>query len=687
MTKLTRVSFILLLFLLIPQLFAQSAEPRMMTLDDLASIRDVEDPQLSPDGEWVAYAVRIPDQAQDKRVSHIWLTSWDGTKTVQMTFGKDSESHPRWSPDGKYLAFLSSRGSEDELTQVWSLNRAGGEGERLTDFKGSVSDFVWSPDSKRLALVVGDPDPDKPAKDDKDKPKTPKPIVIDRYQFKEDEVGYLGKQREHLYRFDIATRKAEVLTPGPYDEGQPAWSPDGASLVFVSKRDGDFDRNYNWDLYIIDAKPGAQARQLTTFKGRDSQPDFDARPAWSPDGKLIAYAQGGPDNLLDYAVRHLAVIPAAGGNPTLLTTALDRNVGEPRWSADGTYVYFTVEDERADRMARVPSKGGAVEDVLSGRRELSSYTMGVNDRIAAVISTPQSPAEIFVAEKGSTRQLTHQNQELLSKLKLASTEEITFTSRDGTTVYGFVVKPADYKPGVKYPAILRIHGGPVYQFSNEFMADWQLFAAHGYVVVAANPRGSSGRGEDYAKAILADWGTKDSEDVLAAVDYVVRQGIADPSKLAVGGWSYGGMLTDQVIARDQRFKAATAGASIANIFAGYGTDMYIRDYEHELGRPWEHPQAWTHVSYPFFHADKIVTPTLFLCGDKDFNVPLLNSEQMYQALRSLGVPTQLIIYPGQYHGINKPSYARDRLERYLGWYDKYLMPEKVSSQKTGGKAE
>jgi dipeptidyl aminopeptidase/acylaminoacyl peptidase len=212
----------------------------------------------------------------------------------------------------------------------------------------------------------------------------------------------------------------------------------------------------------------------------------------------------------------------------------------------------------------------------------------------------------------------------------------------------------------------------VYQFSNEFMADWQFLAVRGYVVVAANPRGSSGRGQDYAKAIFADWGTKDSEDVLAAVDYAVQAGIADPARLGVGGWSYGGMLTDQVIARDQRFKAATSGASIADIFAGYGTDMYVRDYENELGRPWEHLDLWMHVSYPFFHANRIVTPTLFLAGDKDFNVPLLNSEQMYQSLRSLNVPAQLIIYPGMFHDINKPSYMRDRLQRYVDWFDKYL---------------
>ncbi|MBV9480147.1 MAG: S9 family peptidase [Acidobacteria bacterium] len=649
--------------------FAENAAKHWFGLDDFAALREVADPQLSPDGEWVAYTVRTADSAQDKLISHIWLTNWEGTRHRQMTFSKEGESHPRWTPDGKYLSFLSSRGVEGESDQVWLMPRDGGEGERITSFPGDVSDFAWSPDSQRLALIVADADPDKPGEGEKHKPL--KPIVIDRFYFQEDKIGYLRNLRNHLYVFDLSSRKAELLTPGKYYESQPAWSPDSKSIVFVSKREEDFDRNENWDLYLIVAERGAEARQLTTFKGKDSLPDWDAAPAWSHDGKWIAYAQGAEDRSIEYAVRHLAIISPSGGQPTLLTAALDRNISEPRWSADDNYIYFTIEDDRADRLARIRAQGGSLEDISSGRRELAAYNLGAHNRTIALISTPQLPAEVFAVEDGHARQLTRQNEELLEQLTLASTEEITFKSKDGTLVHGLMVKPPDFRPGMRYPTILRIHGGPVYQFSNEFSSEWQFFAAHGYVVVGANPRGSSGRGEAYAKAIYADWGARDSEDVLAAVDYAVAQGISDPTRLAVGGWSYGGMLTDQVIARDRRFKAATSGASIADIFAGYGTDQYVRDYENELGRPWEHPDVWVRVSYPFFHANQIVTPTLFLCGDKDANVPLLNSEQMYESLQSLRIPTQLIIYPGQYHEIAVPSYLRDRLARYLDWYDKY----------------
>ena len=678
------LAFVCLLFTTFtpPLARSQPQEKRVLNLDDLAGIRTVMDPQVSPEGNWVAYTVRTLDMKEDKRHTHIWMTSWDGARTLQLTSSKDSEHMPRWSPDGQYLAFLSSREGEDEIDQVWRMNRAGGEAERLTELKGGVNDFVWSPDSKRMALVVKDPDPEAVDSKDKDKEKdknkekkTPKPIVIDRFQFKLDETGYLGKLREHIYLLDLATRKAEILTPGNYDELQPSWSPDGSTICFVSKRGPDPDRDNNYDIYLIEAKLGAVARQLTTFKGADSDPDWESRLAWSPDGKSIAYTQGGAPELIYYAVHQLAVIPAAGGQARMVASSLDRNMTRPIWSADGGSIYFVLEDDRNEQLARVPASGGPVERLTAGSRVVGGFHVNATGKLAFLSSTPNEPVEVFAFDKGEPRRLSHQNDELFAKLKLGAVEEMTFKSKDGTAINGFVVKPPDYQAGKRYPTILRIHGGPVLQFDNSFRFDWQILAAHGYVVVAANPRGSSGRGEVFSRAIWADWGNKDAQDVLAAVDQAVAQGIADPQRLGVGGWSYGGMLTNYVIAQDTRFKAACSGASTSNILAGYGTDQYIREYEAELGKPWTNPAGWMKVSFPFLHADRIVTPTLFLCGDKDFNVPLLNSEQMYQALRSLGRDTQLVIYPGEFHDINKPSYQRDRLERYLGWYDKYLMPK------------
>ena len=389
----------------------------------------------------------------------------------------------------------------------------------------------------------------------------------------------------------------------------------------------------------------------------------------------MAYVQGGPLKLIYYAGQKLAVVPAAGGPARVITPTLDRNVLSPTWSADGSSIRFLLEDDRVTNVASVSAAGGAVQTLTQGRRFVSDLSSGPGGKLAVLASTPTAPAEVFAVEGGELRPLSRQNDSLLAGLQLAAVEEIAFKSRDGTPIHGFLARPVGYQSGTRVPTVLRVHGGPVYQFSNEFDFEWQLLAAEGFAVVAANPRGSSGRGEKFSTAIWADWGNKDGQDVLAAVDYAVAQGVADPARLGVGGWSYGGILTNQVIARDQRFKAAISGAGQSNVLAGYGTDQYVREYEAELGTPWGNTAAWLKVSFPFVHADRIVTPTLFLCGDKDFNVPLLNSEQMYQALRSLGRETQLVIYPGEYHEIRKPSYQRDRLQRYLDWYGRHLKPQ------------
>jgi dipeptidyl aminopeptidase/acylaminoacyl peptidase len=656
-----RLSLLLLLALAMPAALAQ----RALTVDDFAQIKDVADPQLSPDGQWVLYTVRQPDLTDDKNRTHVWMARYDGSEAVQVTQGTDSESMPRWSPDGRWIAFLSSRGSEEEIAQLWLLDRRGAESVKVTDFKGDVADYDWSPDGARIALVVQDADPLAAADPKKTKP----PIVVNRYFFKQDRVGYLTTRRQHLHLFDVATRKSEPLTSGAFDEALPAWSPDGKSIAFVSKHGDDPDRSNNYDLFVIEAKAGATPRQLTTYKGADAPPDLESRPAWSPDGKSIAYLQGGPPELIYYAVHHLAVIPAAGGAPRVLNAQMDRWVTKPRFSRDGRWLYFITEDDRTEILQRMPVSGGAVETVAGGRRTILAYDAGADNRMVILWSDATHPPELAHIDG---KAITSHNADFLRQVRLAPYEETELASKDGTKIHGFVVRPPELEMGKKYPAILRIHGGPVSQFSNRFSFEWQLLAANGYAVIAANPRGSSGRGQEFARAIWADWGNKDGQDVLAAVDDAVRRGIADPNRLGVGGWSYGGILTNYVISQDQRFKAATSGASIANVLAGYGTDQYIIEYELELGKPWEHPEVYTRLSAPFLRANRIKTPTLFLAGERDFNVPLLNSEQMYQALRSLGVPTELIIYPGQYHGITKPSYVKDRYERYLGWYAKYV---------------
>ena len=325
------------------------------------------------------------------------------------------------------------------------------------------------------------------------------------------------------------------------------------------------------------------------------------------------------------------------------------------WTSDGRSLLVTVGDDRVTYLARVPAAGGPIEKLTTGRRVVSSLSRRDDGSLALLSSTTTEPGEAYAFENGSLRRLTHQNDALAAQLQLATTDDFTSRSKDGAEVHGIVVKPATYLAGRKYPMLLLVHGGPNGQDEHSFSFDRQFFAANGYVVISVNYRGSSGRGSAYQKAIYADWGNKEVIDLLGAVDSMIASGVVDPDRLGVGGWSYGGILTDYLIATDTRFKAAVSGAGTANPLSLYGVDQYINQYDNEIGPPWKTPAVWTKISYPFLHADRIRTPTLFMGGEKDSNVPIVGGEQMYQALKSLNVDTQLVIYPGQYHGISTPS--------------------------------
>ncbi|HYB97278.1 MAG TPA: S9 family peptidase [Vicinamibacterales bacterium] len=656
---------------------------RAITLDDHSRVVSIGDPQRSPDGVWVAYTVSTIDAEKDRRNTDIWMVKWDGSETLQLTSSPDSESSPRWSPDNKYLAFVASRGTEEERRrggQIWLLNRAGGEAQRVSDLKGGVNDIQWSPDSTKIAFTATDQDPaDEPEKMDGWKRKTPPPIVIDRYHFKEDRTGYLKHLYSHIGVFDVATKTATMITSGGTDDRSPSWSPDSKLLAFLSKRGhADPDRTSNEDVWVVEARAGAAPRQITkTVDGEGG------RPVWSPDGSRIAVLLGDNDQNTAYGMNKLIVVPAdppaqigPTQRPTIYMPQLDRAVSNIAWSADGQHISFLLQDDRTNHVATVPAENpdGAIQRKTSGRRVISALNAGKDGHFAVIAGEPNRFNEIYALEGSNLRQLTKHNDKLLAELQLATTEDFTSKSKDGAQVNGLIVKPAGYTPGTKYPTLLIIHGGPNSQDQHAFSFDREFFAANGYVVLAINYRGSAGRGNQWQKVIHGDWGNLEVVDLLGAVDEAVRQGIADPNRLGIGGWSYGGISTNYTIATDQRFKAAVSGAGSSMQFTMYGIDQYIVQYDQEMGPPWKTKDKWMKVSYPFFNADKIKTPTLFMGGEKDFNVPIAGGEQMYQALKSLGVDTQLVIYPGQFHGLTIPSYERDRLQRYLNWFNKYLQP-------------
>ena len=674
-----RVLLTLLLVLGIP--LDAAAQRRPVTIDDQFRFMDVGSPEISPDGEWILYTLTTTDVAADRRNSDIWKVKWDGSERTQLTFTNENENAPRWSPDGKYISFLSSRPGPTRGTQVWVLDRSGGEARQLTQLRGGLTSYDWSPDSKRLVIVKrhGDETSDEPAEGEGrggGAARPLKPIVIDKYQFKRDGPTYLtGNARNRIFIYDIATQKAELLAAdqdanGGYDESEPAWSPDGSRIAFVSNHDANWERTRNTDVFVADAKPGSSSRKLTTFAGADGSGGL----AWSPDGKSIAYGQGSEPKFSFHSFARLTVVAVDGGAPRVLTETLDRGTSVAGFIEDGKSILITVTDDRTVYLAKVPVAGGSVQRLVSGPRVIGQPSLA-KGRMVATSSTSTEPGELYAIEGSALRKLSSHNDAVVSGLQLQPAEDIAFKSKDGTEIHALLTKPLGYVAGRRYPTLVRIHGGPTAQDAHSFAFERQIFAANGYVVVNINYRGSSGRGAKFSEAIFADWGNLEVADVLAGVDHLVAAGIADPDRLGIGGWSYGGLLTDYVIASDTRFKAAISGAGSANHISLYGHDQYTFLYDNEFGYPWKNLDLWVKFSYPFFKADRITTPTLFMGGQDDFNVPILGSEQMYQALKTMNVPTQLVVYPGQNHGLTRVPFLRDRMERYLAWYGKYLKGE------------
>ncbi len=661
-----------LLPLVTPAQAADAPNKRDITLDDLARLVRVGPPVVSPDGQWVVYTASQVDTKEDKTLTHLWMVKWDGSAHVQLTHGKEGASQPRFSPDGRYISFLSSRPGPAKGEQVWLLDRRGGEAQQLTAITDKrIENYLWSPDSKTLLLTLHPKH--EPDTEEGKPPAPPRPIVIDRYHFKQDIKGYLRDDDwDSLYLYDIATKKAEKLTTSKnVDEENAAWSPDGKWIAFVSNHDADPDRSNNTDIFVVESRSGSAPRKLTTWTGPDG-----GRLAWSPDSKSIAYRQGAPLALLEYSQDKPAVV-TLDGKVSYPAAKLDRSVRDPLYSPDG-HLSYLVADDRNQYPAEVELSGDSDKRLLAQQGAAMAWDTAAG-HIAVLYSNDEAPGEIYAFENGALRKLSTHNDALVAELNLVPTEGVEFTSKDGTEVHGLLTHPASFKAGSPVPMVLFIHGGPNGQDEHSFDFLRQWLATKGYAELNVNYRGSSGRGQAYAKAIAGDWGHYEVEDLLAGVDKAVAMGVADPNRLAVTGWSYGGILTDYTTASTDRFKAAISGAGVANSLAFYGVDQYILQYDNELGQPWKNSQLYLKISYPFFQIDKrIHTPMLFMGGTSDMNVPLIGGEQMYQALKSLNRPTELVVYPDQFHGFTRPSFIRDRYERWLAWWNKYTNPSAIT---------
>jgi len=657
-----------LLSILFPLFAHAQGESQPMTIDNLMALQSISSPQISPDGDWVAYVVRSRDMEEDKSNTQIFMVAISGGEPIPMTDKETSASDPQWSPDGNFLSFTARKGA-DAKTQIWTLNRLGGEAVQLTDIIQGVGDYAWSPDGNRLLLTLTDPKLAELTEDKSDDDKAV-PYVIDRMQFKQDYSGYLDRRRTHIYVYTPNNETTIQLTFGDYDDSNPVWSPDGKSIALVSDRSENPDLNYGTDIFVVNVDDKDPIlTQVTSSPGRDFS------PAFSPDSKSIAYVTStGPDvgGSALTPTKYLAVTEIDADQRSILTANLDRNVSKPEYSSNGRDIYFRLEDSGMNHFARVRARGGDIVREVSDEVSVRDFTRSGGSAVLAMTNA-DTPTELYNYDDGKLTRLTFLSDESLASVARAEVEKFRFNSADSTPVEAFLVKPIGYQAGTRYPTILWLHGGPASQFSFGYNDTAQLFAANGYAVIMPNPRGSTGYGSEFAHGTVAAWGENDFDDVMAAVDYGIEIGVVDSQRIGVGGWSYGGILTNYVITQTQRFKAAMSGASLGLVTSNYGHDQYQLMYELEFGLPWENPQLWAELS-PFNKVQNITTPTLWMGGEVDWNVPINNSEQMYIAMKRLGQETQLVVYPDEHHGIRRPSFQKDRFERWIRWYDQYLKP-------------
>ena len=549
---------------------------------------------------------------------------------------------------------------EKEGSQLYLLDRRGGEAKQQTHIKGEIRGYQWFPDGKKILLTIKEFNYADTAKSN-----VRNPYEIDRYHFKADNEGYLDNRKTHLYIWHLAEKKLDTLTRGKYNEQDADISADGKRIVYTSNVSADPDKNDNTDLFLIAAEKNATPEVLTSFKGGDNSPKFSAN------GQKIAYIRNASEAAFDmYDLKLLCVLDLGSKQSQVISGSLDRSVEQIQWTKDGNTILAAVEDDRNQLFYQFTPDGKEAKAITQANGIYSSMHLNEKGDRVALYSDSHVPNEICIWKNNRFETITHLQDSFLAPLKRMHIRGISAISSDKNQVNGILYTTDSL--AVKQPLVLFIHGGPVAQDDYGFDLYRQILAASGYAVAAVNYRGSSGRGAAYTKSIYADWGNKEVKDILAIAESLCKSGIADSNRMAIAGWSYGGILTNYTIASDKRFKAAVSGAGSSLTLSFYGSDQYITQYENELGKPWENQQKWLNLSYPFFKVKQIKTPTLFMASEDDFNVPVIGAEQMYQAFKSEGIPTQLIIYPNQHHGVRVPSYIIHRFNAHINWFKKYV---------------
>jgi dipeptidyl aminopeptidase/acylaminoacyl peptidase len=665
-------------------------EMRRITAEDLYKFELITEAEISPNGSHVVCSVQRVDQKNEKKYANLWVVPTNGGNPVQFTAGDQMDTKPRWSPDGSQIAFLSNRDHEKQF-QLYMIPATGGEAQKRTNLKGTFSSLNWSPDGTKILCQFRKKDPEAIERE-KDEVKKELGVVarhVTRVFYKLDGEGYLPQERWHIWEIDIQSGESRQLTDDKiHDQIHPGWSPDGKEIVFLSNQAQDPDLDPDQiEVFILDSQTG-KTRKINTPEGPKRM------PVWSPDGKWIAYV-GSEGKGQWWADNSLWVVPSDGkGEAKNLTEEYQLDVynslindlpgGFPEtpvvWSADGSQIYFLTAQHGKTMIQSIQiDQKNSLKTVLDAGGVQGHYTVDkANTKLAYLQATFTTLAELWVYDlnENKSNRLLSTNDKLLSELDLGRVEEVWFESADRTKVQGWILTPPGFDQSRTYPSIMEIHGGPRAQYGEMFMHEFYYLAAQGYVVYFCNPRGSRGYGQEFAKAIWNDWGTVDYQDLMAWADVIEKKPYIDPKRMGVTGGSYGGYMTVWIIGHTDRFQAAVTQRCVSNLLSMYGSSDMNWAFQVEFGdqTPWEAFENYWRQS-PIKYIGNATTPTLVIHSEFDLRCPIEQSEQVFVSLKKLGVETEMVRFPDEFHGLSRGGRTDRRvvrLQHIQRWFDRFL---------------